>query len=171
MSIQDEIPKSRLTLKYKTEVDGQPEDVSLPLRMMIVGDFSGGTSGDRKVDLEERRIRNFDGRNTDAVMKDMGMSLNFTVDNKVDPEQAEEMDVSLKLDSMKSFNPESVAEQIPKLKGLLMLKELLEEMTSNVDNRKEFRKLLNELLQDQDALANLKDELKGFDSFVLPSDD
>ena len=44
-----------------------------------------------------------------------------------------------------------------------MLKELLEEMTSNVDNRKEFRKLLNELLQDQDALANLKDELKGFE--------
>ncbi|MEE2789293.1 MAG: type VI secretion system contractile sheath small subunit [Myxococcota bacterium] len=171
MSIQDEIPKSRLTLKYKTEVDGQPEDVSLPLRMMIVGDFSGGTSNDRNIDLDERRIRNFDGRNTDAVMKDMGMSLNFTVDNKVDPEQAEEMDVSLKVDSMKSFNPESVAEQIPKLKGLLMLKELLEEMTSNVDNRKEFRKLLNELLQDQDALANLKDELKGFDSFVLPTEE
>jgi type VI secretion system protein ImpB len=168
MSIQDEIPKSRLTLKYKTEVNGQPEDVSLPLRLAILGDFSGGTSTDRKVDLDERRVRNFDGRNTDAVMKDMGMSLNFTVDNKVDPEQAEEMDVALKIDSMKAFNPENVAEQIPKLKGLLMLKQLLEEMTSNVDNRKEFRKLLNELLQDQDALATLKDDLKGFDSFILP---
>ena len=57
MSIQDEIPKSRLTLKYKTDVNGQPEDVTLPLRMAILGDFSGGTSTDRKVDLEERRIR------------------------------------------------------------------------------------------------------------------
>jgi type VI secretion system protein ImpB len=35
MAIQDEIPKSRLTLKYKTEVDGQPEDLSLPLRMLV----------------------------------------------------------------------------------------------------------------------------------------
>ncbi len=168
MSIQDEIPKSRLTLKYKTEVNGQPEDVNLPLRLAILGDFSGGTSKDRKLDLEERRMRNLDGRNTDSVMKDMGVSLKLTVDNKVDADKAEEIDVNLNFDSMKSFNPEKVAEQVPKLKGLLMVKELLEEMTSNVDNRKEFRKLLNELLQDESALANLKDELKGFDSFVVP---
>jgi type VI secretion system protein ImpB len=170
MSIQDEIPKSRLTLKYKTEVNGQPEDVNLPMRLAILGDFSGGNSKDRKVDLDERRMRSLDGRNTDAVMKDMGMTLNMTVDNKVDPDKAEELDVNLVIDSIRSFNPENVAEQVPKLKGLLMLKGLLEEMTSNVDNRKEFRKLLNELMQDQDALASLKDELKGFDSFVVPSE-
>jgi type VI secretion system protein ImpB len=140
------------------------------MRLAILGDFSGGTSKDRKLDLEERRMRSLDGRNTDAIMKDMDMSLNLTVDNKVDPDKAEELDINLVIDSIKSFNPEQVAEQVPKLKGLLMLKELLEEMTSNVDNRKEFRKLLNELMQDQDALASLKDELKGFDSFVVPTD-
>lgn len=171
MSIQDEIPKSRLTLTYKTEVNGAQEDVNLPLRLAILGDFSGGTSQDRKLDLDERRIRNLDGTNTDAVMKDMGISLDLTVDNKVDPDKAEEMDVKLSLDSIKSFNPEQVAKQVPKLNGLLMLKELLEEMTSNVDNRKEFRKLLNELLQDQGALESLKDELKGYDSFVVPKRD
>jgi type VI secretion system protein ImpB len=168
MSIQDEIPKSRLTLTYKTEVNGAQQDVDLPLRLAILGDFSGGTSQDRQLDLDERRIRNLDGRNTDAVMKDMGISLDITVENKVDADKAEEMDVKLSLDSIKSFNPEQVAKQVPKLNGLLMLKELLEEMTSNVDNRKEFRKLLNELLQDQGALASLKDELKGYESFVVP---
>ena len=61
MSIQDEIPKSRLTLKYKTEVNGQPEDVNLPLRLAILGDFSGGTSKDRKLDLDERRMRQGQG--------------------------------------------------------------------------------------------------------------
>ena len=112
MSIQDEIPKSRLTLKYKTEVNGQPEDVNLPLRLAILGDFSGGTSKDRKLDLDERRMRNLDGRNTDSVMKDMGISLKMTVDNKVDADKAEEIDVNLNFDSMKSFNPERVAEQV-----------------------------------------------------------
>ena len=57
MSIQDEIPKSRLTLTYKTEVNGAQQDVDLPLRLAILGDFSGGTSKDRQVDLDERRIQ------------------------------------------------------------------------------------------------------------------
>jgi type VI secretion system protein ImpB len=169
MSIQDEIPKSRLTLRYKTEVDGQPEDISLPLRLAVLGDFSQGTSKDRKLDLEERRVRNLDGTNTDAVMKDMGISLSFAVPNKVDPENGEEVQVKLPIESMKSFAPDHVAKQVPKLKGLLMLKRLLEETLSNVDNRKEFRKLLGELMADQDALQKLIGELKGFESFKLPS--
>lgn len=169
MSIQDEIPKSRLTLRYKTEVEGQPEDISLPLRLAVMGDFSGGTSKDRKVDLDERRMRNLDGTNTDAVMKDMGIALNFAVANKVDPENAEDTQVSIPIESMKSFSPDQVAKHVPKLRSLLMLKKLLEETLSNVDNRKEFRKLLGELMADQDALQKLIGELKGFESFKLPT--
>jgi type VI secretion system protein ImpB len=169
MAIQDEIPKSRLTLKYKTEVSGQPEDLTLPLRMLLTGDFSLGSSKDRKVDLEERRIRNMDGKNTNAVMKDMGMSLKFSVPNKVDPENEEDMDVEIPIDSMKAFQPDHVAQNVPRLKGILMLKNLLEEVMSNVDNRKEFRNLLTELLSDQEALGKMMEELKGFEGFKLPS--
>jgi len=169
MAIQDEIPKSRLTLKYKTEVSGQPEDLTLPLRMLFTGDFSLGSSKDRKVDLEERRLRNMDGKNTDAVMKDMGMSLKFAVPNKIDPASEEDMNVEIPIDSMKAFLPDHIAQNVPKLKGILMLKQLLEEMMSNVDNRKEFRNLLGKLLSDQEALGKMMEQLKGFDSFKLPS--
>lgn len=169
MAIQDEIPKSRLTLRYKTEVSGQPEDVTLPLRLLVEGNFSQGSSKDRQVDLEERRLRNLDGTNTDAVMKDMGMSLKFAVPNKVDPDKAEDMNVEISIDSMKSFSPDHVAKHVPKLKGLLQMKELLEEVVSNVDNRKEFRKLLNELLGNEEALAKMMEQLKGYESLKLPS--
>jgi type VI secretion system protein ImpB len=169
MAIQDEIPKSRLTLKYKTEVSGQPEDLTLPLRMLVTGDFSLGSSKDRKVDLDERRLRNMDGKNTDAVMKDMGMALKFAVPNKIDPESEEDMNVELPIDSMKAFLPDHIAQNVPKLKGILMLKQLLEEVMSNVDNRKEFRNLLGKLLSDQEALGKMMEQLKGFESFKLPS--
>ncbi len=169
MSIQDEIPKSRLTLRYKTEVNGQPEDITLPLRLMVMGDFSLGTSKDRKVDLEERRIRNLDGTNTDSVMKDMGIKLKFSVANKVDPENSDDMNVEIPIESMKSFSPDEVAKHVPKLKGLLMMKKLLEEVMSNVDNRKEFRKLLNELLSNEEALSKMMEQLKGYESLKLPS--
>ena len=143
MAIQDEIPKSRLTLRYRTEVSGQPEDITLPLRLLVEGDFSQGSSKDRRVDLEERRLRSLDGTNTDAVMKDMGMSLKFAVPNKIDPDKAEDMNVEIPIESMKSFSPDHVAQHVPKLRGLLQMKKLFEEVVSNVDNRKEFRKLLN----------------------------
>lgn len=168
MAIQDEIPKSRLTLRYKTEVNGQPEDVTLPLRLMVEGDFSLGTSQDRSLDLEERRLRNLDGTNTDAVMKDMGISLNYSVTNRIDPESSDDMDVEIPIDSMKSFSPDKVAMHVPKVKGLLQMKKLLEEVISNVDNRKEFRKLLNELMSDEEALAKMMEQLKGYESLKLP---
>jgi type VI secretion system protein ImpB len=171
MAIQDEIPKSRLTLRYKTEVNGQPEDMTLPLRLLITGDFSQGSSNDRKVDLDERRIRNLDGTNTDAVMKDMGMSLNFTVENKIDAEREEDLQIILPIDSMKSFSPDQVAEHVPKLKGLLTLKRLIGEMLTNVDNRKEFHKLLDELMSNPENLEKVLANLKGFESFKLPSTD
>ncbi len=171
MAIQDEIPKSRLTLRYKTEVNGQPQEVALPLRMAILGDFSGGTSKDRKVDLEDRQMRNLDGKNTDAIMKDMGISLSFAVPNRIDPDKGEELQVDLPIDSMKSFSPDQIAKRVPKLNGLLMLKRLLEEVSSNVDNRREFRKLLGDLMADQEALGKVMEELKGFEGFKLPGGD
>jgi len=169
MAIQDEIPKSRLTLRYKTEVNGQLEDMTLPLRLLITGDFSQGSSTDRKLDLDERRIRNLDGTNTDEVMKDMGLGLNFTVENKIDPEREEDLQISLPINSMKSFSPDQVAEHVPRLKGLLTLKQLIGEMLTNVDNRKEFHKLLDELMSNPENIQKVLADLKGFESFKLPS--
>lgn len=172
MAIQDEIPKSRLTLKYKTEVNGEPEDIDLPMRFLVNGDFSLGTSKDRKVDLDERRLRSMDGKNTDEVMKDMGIGLNIVVDNKIDPDTAgEELEVKLDIDSMKSLSPADIATKVPKIKSALLLKKLLMEVMSSVDNKKEFRKLLNDLMSDQDAVAKLLEELKDYEGLKLPGKD
>jgi type VI secretion system protein ImpB len=99
----------------------------------------------------------------------MGMSLKFAVANKIDPDREEDIQVELPINSMKSFSPDQVARNVPKLKGLLMLKELLQEVLSNVDNRKEFRNLLGDLLGNEEALAKMVAELKGYESFKLPS--
>jgi type VI secretion system protein ImpB len=169
MAIQDEIPKSRLTLRYKTEVNGEPADITLPLRLMLLGDFSQGSSPDRKLDLDERRVRNLDGTNTDSVMEKMGMSLSFTVENKINPESDPELEVSIPITSMKSFSPDQVAEYVPKLKGLLTLKQLVNEMLTNVNNRKELNKLLNELMSNSENKDKILADLKGFEGFKLPA--
>lgn len=54
MSARSSLPKSRITLKYPCSIDGVKKNQELPLRMLVVGDFSEGTSKDRKLLLEER---------------------------------------------------------------------------------------------------------------------
>lgn len=168
MAINDEIPRSRVTLTYRTSVNGEPEDVQLPLRLLLMGDFSNGTSTDRQVDLDQRQIRNLDGRNLNELMGDMNMSMRLTVPNRINPDAAEELEVELPVTSMKSFEPASVAHQIPKVKALLLLRKLLLEVQGNLDNRKDFRKLLRRLAQDEEAVAKLMSELPGFDDFRVP---
>jgi type VI secretion system protein ImpB len=169
MAITDEIPKSRLTLTYRTTVRGEPEDVALPFRVLVMGDLSGGTSTDRKVDLDQRKIRGLDGRNLDGVMADMKMSVKVNVDNRIDPEKGKELTVELPITSMKSFTPAEIAKNVPKIQALTVLKKLLLEVQANLDNRKEFRRLLRALAQDKTAVSALLAELEGFENFRLPS--
>ena len=169
MAVQDEVPKSRITLRYRTEINGTPEDITLPLRLLILGDLSQGTSSDRKVDLEERKMRNLDGKNTAAVIKDMKMSVNLQCPNKVDPENAETIDVTIPITGMKSFQPDEVAKSVPKLRALLMLRKLLLEVESNIGNSKDFKKALGDLYANPEALTKLREELKALESLKLPA--
>lgn len=169
MPVQDEVPKSRITLTYKTEVDGEPAVVDLPLRLMALGDFSNGSSKDRQAPLEERALRNMNGRNTDEVMRDMNINLDMVVPNKINPSE-EEMRVQLKIDGMSAFNPDEVAKQIPQVRSLLLLKKLLEEVQSNVANKKEFAQLLSRLYADPEALNEMRKKLQNYAMYRLPDE-
>jgi type VI secretion system protein ImpB len=169
MAITDEIPKSRITLTYRTEVHGEQKDVSLPFRVLVLGDLSNGTSTDRKRDLDQRQIRGLDGKNLNAVMKDMNMTLRLDVPNKVNPSDGgADLAVALPIKGLKSFSPAEIAQNVPKLKALLLLKKLLLEAQANLDNRKEFRKLIRELATKKEAIEALQSELKGYETFKLP---
>ncbi|MBN8232440.1 type VI secretion system contractile sheath small subunit [Corallococcus macrosporus] len=169
MAIQDQLPKSRITLTYRTTINGEQETVNLPLRLLVMGDYSLGTSEDRKTDLETRKLRSVDGRNLDELMKDMKMSANFQVANRINPDVEEELNVTLPIDRMKSFHPDEIVKHVPKLKALLLLKTLLVEMQSNIDNRKDLRRELYELFSKPEQLKELLNELKGYETMRLPS--
>ncbi len=167
MAIVDEIPKSRITLKYPVEINGKKVKKELPFRMMVVGDFSLGKSKDRQVDFDARDVRQLDGKNLDATIKDMGISINLNVKNKIDPSNAGDIDVSIPVTSVKSFNPASVAESVPKIKSLNLMKKLLQELQSMTDNNKSFRRKLNEVLKSEEMAKELKGQLNTLDNYTL----
>ena len=169
MAIQDEIPRSRLTLTYRTTINGEPETVNLPFRMLVMGDFSLNSSTDRKKDLDVRALRSLNGRNLDSVMKDMKMSLPLEVPDRISPEEeGGNMKATLPINSMKSFNPDEIVKHVPKLKALMLLKSLLQELQSSIDNQKELRKLVQELYARPEIAQALRDQLKAHEGFKLP---
>ncbi|AJC48369.1 type VI secretion system contractile sheath small subunit [Allofrancisella guangzhouensis] len=170
MAVNDEIPKSRLMLRYKTEVDGELKDKELPFRLLVVGDLSQGLSNDRKQDFDERKIRHMDGT-IDSMMKDMNMELNISVANRITPTKSPNLDVKLKIDSMKSFQPGVIAESVPQLKSLIKLREMVQEFESTVDNNKGFRNLVKEILRDESTLEKIKQELPALESFKMVSEE
>lgn len=70
MAIQDQLPKSRITLTYRTTINGEPETVKLPLRLLILGDFSHNSSVDRWKRNEPVLTKNDDGELVPVYVQD-----------------------------------------------------------------------------------------------------
>ena len=170
MSIQDEIPRSRINLRYRTEISGAGQMLELPFRLMIMGDLSCGSSVDREIGFDGRRLRSLTDKNPDSLMENMRMSLNFKVPNRIDPSTDESMELSIPIKNRRSFSPDQVAHSIPKVRALLMLRKLLLEMQANIDNRKELRRLIQDIWSNPDSIQALEKELQSLGSYKLTTD-
>lgn len=169
VSIQHEIPRSRLTLTYRTTINGEPETINLPFRLLVLGDFSTGKSKDCQKDLETRPLRAINGTNVNSVMREMGITLELEgVDNCID-EGNGKLDVTLPLESMRSFSPDEIVKHVPKLKALLLIRRLIQELQGQIDNQSELRKAIQALFSDKKNLESLKQELRPFSSLQLPA--
>lgn len=149
-------PKERVNIVYRPATGGAKEEVELPLRILVMGDFTGKPD-DRPV--EEREPVNVDKDNFSEVMKAQGLGLDITVPNKVSGEPDEEMNVKLKFESLKDFGPEAIARNTPELNRLLELREALTSVKGPLSNMPEFRKKLQKLIRDDEARERLLKEL------------
>ena len=73
-------PKERVNIVYRPATGDVQEDVELPLKLMVLGDFTL-----RKDDtmLEDRKPISVDKDNFDKVMQSQGLSLQLQVPNKL----------------------------------------------------------------------------------------
>jgi len=169
MSIQDEIPKSRLTISYRTAITGKTITVAFPFRILVLADLSAGTSKDRALELGDRLVRSVPGRNLDGLMRDMSISCQCTVPNRIDPQDSATLDLQLPVDAMAAFAPDHIAHAVPKLRALLLLKQLLVEMLASIDNRKPLRQLVQTIYGTPELYEGLLARLKDFAGLRLPA--
>ncbi len=149
-------PKERVNIVYRPATGDAKEEIELPLRLLVMGDFTL-RQDDRM--LEEREPVNIDKDNFNEVLKAQGVGLNLTVHNKLSGEPEDEMSVSLNFGSLKDFEPESVAKSVPELNKLLELRQALTALKSPLSNVPEFRKKVQDLIKDESAREKLLKEL------------
>ncbi|MDH4273410.1 MAG: type VI secretion system contractile sheath small subunit [Gammaproteobacteria bacterium] len=150
-------PKERINISYKSGADGAQQDVELPFKMLYVGDFTG-RQDDRP--LEDRKPIDINKENFNDVLKNMSLSVNLSVPNKVSGVEGDELSASIKFESMNDFGPESVAHQIPETAKLLELRQALVALKGPLGNVPAFRRKLQDMIGDENARAKLMSELK-----------
>lgn len=148
-------PKERVNIVYKSHTGDKSEEVELPLKMLVLGDFSGRPSDEI---VEERRTININKENFDDVMKGYNLSVQLNVPNRLD-DKADELSVQLKMAGMKDFSPDNIAEQVPELKALLELRKSLLALKGPLGNVPAFRKSIQSILSDDGSREKLMKEL------------
>jgi type VI secretion system protein ImpB len=154
-SYQSEIPKARVNIQLSLHTGGAQKKIELPLKLMVVGDYSNG-AGQRPV--SERETVSINKNNFDNVLSEFSPSVTLSVENTLAGDGSVE-NVSLSFNEMKDFEPEQVARQIPQLKAMLAMRNLLRDLKANLLDNQAFRKALEKILLDPALSAELRAEL------------
>ena len=154
-SFQDEIPPSRVNIRYHNKVTGQ-EKVELPLKLLLVGDY---TFQEDDTPLEDRKKVSINKDNFDDVMREQGLKLDMVVPNRISGEEDDEIRVQFDVDSLKSMTPDEVVKRIPELNKLMEVRELLTELKARVITNRKFRLALERIVKDQGQLESIMQEL------------
>ena len=149
-------PRERVNIVYRPATGDAQEEVELPLKLLLMGDFTGKPD---ERPLEDREPVNIDKDNFNEVLKAQNIGLKVTVPNKISGEPDVDMNVQLKFESIKDFGPEAIAKNTPELNRLLELREALGSLKGPLSNLPNFRKKIQELVKDDATREKLLKEL------------
>jgi type VI secretion system protein ImpB len=147
-------PKERVNIVYRPAVGDAQQEVELPLRLLVLGDF---TQAQDERPLENREPVSVDKNNFQEVLKAQKLALDFQVPNKLGGEP--DLALKLKFTHMKDFEPDQIVRQIPEMAKLMELRDALKALKGPLGNVPAFRKRLQELVTDGSVREKLLKEL------------
>ncbi|MFJ2409501.1 MULTISPECIES: type VI secretion system contractile sheath small subunit [unclassified Pseudomonas] len=157
-------PRERINITFKPAVGTAQEEVELPLKLLVLGDF---TQREDLRKLEDRKPVGIDKNSLDEVLAKQALGLALSVPNRLqDSAEPDELAIRVRINSMKDFNPAQLVEQIPELKTLMDLRDALVALKGPLGNTPSFRKAIENALADDDSRKRVLAEL-GLDSSAV----
>jgi type VI secretion system protein ImpB len=147
-------PRERIQLAYRSPRSA--EEVELPLRLLMLGDF---TQRPDPRPLGERTPIAIDKDSFARVMHQQRLDISFSVDDTLSVEPGRRLDVRLRFRRLSDMEPEAIANQVPRLKALLELRHGLTSIKGPLGGERAFRNILQRLLGDPAARRRLREEI------------
>ncbi len=147
-------PAVRVQLAYRPR--DAAADVELPLRMLMLGDF---TLRPDPRSIEERRPLEIDKERFATVMREQKLDISFSVDETISGEPGQKLDVRLRFRRISDMEAEAVANQVPQLKALVELRQALTALKGPLGGEKAFRHKIVKLVEDPAARQRLRQEI------------
>ncbi|CAJ0704815.1 type VI secretion system contractile sheath small subunit [Ralstonia holmesii] len=155
-SFQNEVPKARVNIKLDLHTGGAQKKVELPLKLLVMGDYSNGQS---TAPLADRAKVSIDKNNFNAVLAELNPKAKLAVDNTLAGDGSE-LPVDLDFKSMDDFKPDVVAGKVPELRALMAARNLLRDLKSNLLDNATFRRELEKILKDPTLSDRLRSDLQ-----------
>lgn len=151
-------PKERVNIVYRPSVGDAKEEVELPLKILVLGDY---TLREDDTPLEDIKPVSIDKDNFNDVLKAQNLSLTMAVPNKLSAAAGpdEVMAVKMTFESLNDFSPDAIVEKVPELRQMIALREALKALKGPLGNIPDFRKQVQSLVQDDGVRARLMTEL------------
>jgi type VI secretion system protein ImpB len=162
-------PKERINVTFKPATGGAVEEIELPMKVMVMGDF---LQRHDPRNLSERKPVSINKNNFAEVMANQKLGLELAVPNVLQDGEAEnEMRANLKIESMKDFEPGNILEQIPETNKLMRIRDALVSLRGPMGNMPAFRKALEDVLKDPRQREAVQKELHqaGIDMSFTPA--
>ncbi|AXX84622.1 type VI secretion system contractile sheath small subunit [Aliarcobacter skirrowii] len=153
---QSESPKERINVTYKPATGDVSEDVEIPFKLVVLGDFN---PNEEKSLIEDKKAIKIDKNNFNEVLKAQNIKLEFDVANKISEEEGDSLDVKLNVGHIADFSPEKIVDNVPELKKLMELRQALVSLKGPLGNVPAFRKAIEDAVADEEQRKKLLNEL------------
>lgn len=147
-------PRERVRLVYRPR--HQPDEVELPLRLLMLGDYA------QRPDprpVGEREPIEIDKDSFEAVMRAQRLTITFAVEDTRAGQEGRRRDVTLRFRHLRDMEPEAIARQVPQLAALEELRRGLTSIKGPLGGHKPFRNIIQRYVDDPSARRRLREEI------------
>jgi type VI secretion system protein ImpB len=152
----DRIRRPRVHITYDVEVGGAIQKKELPFVVGVLADLSGKPE-ESLPRLKDRKFVDIDRDNFNKVLSGMKPRLAFQAENKLQ-DDGSKLGIELKFSHILDFEPEQVVKQVEPLRKLLEAREKLSNLVSKMDGNDKLEQMLQEVVNNTDALKKLSTE-------------
>ena len=138
-------PKERINVTFKPATGGAVEEIELPMKVTVLGDFI--QRWDPR-SIQDRKPVGINKNNFSEVMAKQNLALDLSVPDRLrEDDDSREISVKLNIGSMRDFEPGNIIEQVPELQKMKQLRDALVSLKGPLGNMPTFRAALEEVLK------------------------